>query len=130
MDFPKTRCLVNPEISHPVRASMTSEKSKNSYRNKKRDSAKNKSEKRATLKKNIFDTAVFECETRGSILEIMFRIRVNLRLCSCVYFFDSLLFSLFLDGLSFFRLTLLFLFEFIFFSTLFFVCSSNGDVTE
>ena len=114
MDFPKTRYLVNPKISHPVRTSMTSEKSENSHRNKKRDLPKNKREKRATLKKDMLDTAGFESETRGSISEIMFRIGLNVCLCSCVCYFDGLLFSLFFCVLSFF--------EFFFYKRSFFTC--------
>ena len=123
MDFPKTRCLVNPEISHPVRASMTTEKSENGHRNKIRDSPKNKREKRATLKKYILDNAGLENETWGLISKIIYSIRVNVRLCSCVYFFDGLLFSPFLFGLSFFEFFFYkrsyFTREFFFFSSLF-----------
>ena len=102
---------------------MTSEKSENSHRNKKRDLPKNKREKRATLKKDMLDTAGFENETRGSISEIMFRIGLNVCLCSCVCYFDGLLFSLFFCVLSFFEFFFYkrsyFTREFFFFSSLF-----------
>ncbi len=133
MGFPKTRCLVNPEIFHPVRASMTTEKSENGHRNKIRDSPKNKREKRATLKKNILDTAGSECKTWGLISEFIYSIRVNVRLCSCVYFFDGLLFSPFclaclFSNFSFIN-ALILLVSFSFFR-LFFVCSTHGIHAE